>query len=29
MAGWSNMEIDEKTFDEFEEQMVSSLNILY
>ena len=22
MAGWSNMEIDEKTFDEFEEQMV-------
>ena len=29
MAGWSNMEIDEKTFDDFEQQMVSPVVIKY
>ena len=29
MAGWSNMEIDEKTFDDFEQQMVSLVAIKF
>ena len=29
MAGWSNMEIDEKTFDDFEQQMVSLVAVKF